>query len=206
MISRAWSRTSLAVVIGAVGVGCHHHRSQALQPLTCDTVAAQPATEMALSTLSGTYAVTFVATAGLRSGHTIAGQLTLRPQDPSLVTTLPHDGTVITQPFIGQLDMELDSIGAVRMGDPMAADSSLPGVAFYVSHRPNGEASGVIGRVGSASNSRGPSGMDAGHFTLFVRRISADGIWGGWTSNPGAGGFITPDARGHFCALRTVGQ
>jgi hypothetical protein len=185
---------------------CHHHRTQPDLLAACDTVAAQAPREMALSSMAGSYAVAFVATAGLRSGHAVAGRLTLRPQAPSLVTIEPHDGTVITQPSIGQLDMELDSIGAVRMGDPMALDSTMPGIAFYVSHRPGGEASGVIGRVGSASNSRGPGGMDAGHFTLFVRRISTDGIWGGWTSNPGAGGLLTPDARGHFCALKSSGQ
>jgi len=95
---RAWRLGAGALIAALAGVGCHHHRVPASLAMACDTVAAQPATEMALSSLGGTYAVTFVSTAGLRSGHTVSGSLTLRPQDPSLVTIEPHDGTVITQP------------------------------------------------------------------------------------------------------------
>ena len=182
---------------------CHHRRAPASLIAACDTVAAQPATQFDPSMMNGGYRVTFIATGGLRSGHAAIGRMMLRPQDASLLTIEPHDGVEVTQPVIGQLDLAIDSVGAVRMGDLMAADAAMPGLAFYVTHRPGGEVSGIIGRVGSVSNARGPAPIDAGHFTLFVRQVTPNGIWGGWTSNPGTGGLITPDAAGHFCALRS---
>ncbi len=168
----------------------------------CDTVPVAPAAQLDPSLMNGSYSVTFVATRGLRSGHAVSGRLSLRPQESSLVMIEPHDGVVVTQPVIGQLDLAIDSIGAVQMGELMSTDGASPGLGFYVTHRPGGEVSGIIGRVGSLSNTRGPGPIDAGHFTLFIRQVTPTGIWGGWASNPGPGGLITPDAGGHFCALR----
>ncbi len=182
---------------------CHHHRAPAALVAGCDTVPASPAAQFDPSLMHGTYSVTFVASGGLRSGHAVSGSMSLRPQEASLVSIEPHDGVAVTQPVIGQLDLAVDSIGAVQMGDLMSTDVASPGVGFYVTHRPGGEVSGIIGRVGSLSNVRGPGPMDAGHFTLFIRQVTANGIWGGWTSNPGPGGLITPDAVGRFCALRS---
>lgn len=182
---------------------CHHHRSPAALVAACDTVPASPAAQLDPSLMHGTYAVTFIATGGLRSGHAASGTLSLQPQDASLVAIEPHDGVAVTQPVIGQLDLAIDSIGAVQMGDLMSTDAATPGVGFYVTRRPCGEVSGIIGRVGSLSNARGPGPIDAGHFTLFIRQVTPTGIWGGWTSNPGSGGLIAPDAVGRFCALRS---
>jgi hypothetical protein len=182
---------------------CQHQQPARSLRAGCDTVAAQPAATMDMTGLAGNYSITFFATRGLRSGHSVSGLLTLRAQDPAMIELPRADGVPMRQPYVGRLDVELDSIGAVQMGDLMTDDAAAPGFALYVAHRLNDQVTEVLGRVGSVSNARGPSPIDAGHFTLFVRRVSTQGIWGGWSSNPGTGGFITPDAVGHFCALRS---
>jgi hypothetical protein len=132
--------------------------------------------------------------------------LVLRAQDQALVRIPFADSTVaVSQPVIGMLELATDSVGATRMGDPMAADAATPGVGVYVTSRRGGPVTGVIARVGSGSNVRGQMVFDGGYFTLFVARVSPTGIWGGWRSSPGAGGMVAPDAQGHFCAEKLPG-
>ena len=112
----------------------------------------------------------------------------------------PDTSVLVSQPTIGQLDLALEDVGATRMGDPMAANDTMPGVGFYVTRLRNGEVRGVVARVGSGSNARGMMLFDGGYFALYVRSIATDGIAGGWASAPG--GTIGQEARGHFCAVR----
>ena len=154
--------------------------------------------------LVGAFDVTFVSTAGPRSGKGAAGTLSLRAQEPALVNLAQGDSSVtVTQPVVGLLELPLDSIGAVRMGDPMSEDASSPGIAIYITRTRAGEVADILARVGSGSNARGqlPS-FDAGFFTLFVRRLGPDGIWGDWRSSPGAGGGLDRETVGHFCAIK----
>jgi hypothetical protein len=48
---------------------------------------------------------------------------------------------------------------------------------------------------------RGLLVFDAGHTTLYVRRIDAHGFAGGWASGSGVGAPLQ-QSEGHFCALR----
>jgi hypothetical protein len=179
---------------------CHHRAPAAAVSAACEPAPQQNAQDMRLADLPGIYAVTFVATAGPRQGQTVTGRLVLRPQDQGLVAVGYADTTrVISQPTIGQLDLAMEDIGATRMGDPMAAGDTTPGVGFYVTRLRNGAVQGVVARVGSASNARGQMLFDGGYFALYVREVLGDRIGGGWASAPGG---VGQEARGHFCAVR----
>ena len=157
--------------------------------------------------LAGTYDVLFAATGGSQAGHRAVGRLVLRAQDPALVSVPSADSlTRTSQPSFGTLDVATDSIGAIRMGDALADDARQPGVGVYVTARPGGEITSIVARIGSGSNVRGAEPkFDGGHFTLHVKRIDENGVWGDWISNPGPGGVDVRDARGHFCALKQRG-
>ena len=112
-------------------------------------------------------------------------------------------GVMVTEPVIGLLDLELDSIGATRMGDPMSMDSMAPGVGIYITRRRGGEITGALARVGSASNGRGQSPIDGGYFVLYFRRVVTDSFGGDWASSPGPGNQLgTTESHGRFCAVR----
>jgi hypothetical protein len=146
--------------------------------------------------MGGAYRFTMVATDGVRAGRTVSGRLELTPQDSTL---LQVEGAA--QPFRGTTDVAVDSVGAVRMGDLAAADPSAPGVAVYEQRAPTGTLT-VVMRLGSASNARGLQPFDAGHTTLYVRRISDAGFAGGWASSAGST-YPIRQAHGYFCAVRS---
>lgn len=184
---------------------CHRNRTVSAATMACDPREAQNAADMDLGLLNGGFEVKFVATAGQRAGQVATGRLWLRPQDAGLVRLTSADpNVVVSQPTIGRLDLALDSIGAVRMGDPMSDSINTPGVGLYVTQLAGGGVTGVVARVGSGSNVRGQMLFDGGYFTLHVRRVGPDGIFGSWTSSPGSGGMVTTDPAGHFCAVRTT--
>lgn len=198
------TKAGVALVAAVILSGCHRNRvGQRASAAECVPIEAQSPRQMELAQLNGTFDVAFLATAGPRSGQTTTGRLFLRPQDAGLVQLTSADpNTLVSQPTIGRLDLALDSIGAVRMGDPMSDSAAMPGVGLYVTQLRDGAVTGVVARVGSGSNVRGQMLFDGGYFTLYVRRISAEGIWGGWESSAGSGGMVTTNPSGHFCALR----
>lgn len=192
-----------AVFALAASAACHHRSSSSMA--ACEPASNQVASEMSLDLLNGSFQVAFVATDGPRTGQSVGGLLTLHPQDAGLVSVASADpNTSVSQPTIGRLDLALDSIGATRMGDTMADSNTMPGVGLYVTRLPGGAVTGVVGRVGSGANARGSTPFDAGYFTLFIQRVNGEGIWGTWRSSPGPGGLVIPEARGHFCAMRTA--
>lgn len=192
------------VLVPLVLTACHRNRSDSALRVVCAPGEARRAAELDPAHLLGDFDVTFVTTEGLRSGRSTAGRLALRPQQLDLVPVAqPDSSVVVVQPAVGRLALELDSIGAARMGDPLSDSATAPGVAMYVTRTTAGDVADILARVGSASTARGqmPS-FDAGFFTLFVRRLGPEGIWGDWRSSPGAGAGPDSEAGGHFCALR----
>ena len=179
---------------------CHHRPQSSLE--SCEQPAAQPAASIDLAQLNGTFDVVFVASAGPKSGDKARGRLVLRAQDRGLVALPSADSTiVVTQPTIGQLDLAVADIGAAQLGDPMSDSAMTPGVGLYVTQLHDGTVTGVVARVGSASNLRDRQLFDGGYFTLRISRVSRDGIWGTWSSSAGTG-MMTAEPSGHFCASR----
>jgi len=144
--------------------------------------------------MSGTFVLTMIATEGERSSDTAVGLIALHPQDSALAGIGSYQ-----EALVGTTDIALESVGATRMGDLTATDPLAPGVAVY-EQRVAGSAT-VFVRLGSASNARGPAVFDAGHTTLYVRRIAEDGFAGGWASSAGST-YPMQEARGYFCAVR----
>jgi len=196
----------IRLLMAAAAIAGCHHRANSVAVEACVPSPPQSIAEADLQQMGGNYAATLVATEGPRAGQSVRGRLVLRAQDQSLVRIPSADSNItVTQPMIGTMDLAADSIGATRMGDLMATDAAMPGVGVYVTSRRGGPVTGVIARVGSGSNARGQMGFDGGYFTLFITRVSHNGIEGGWRSSPGAGGAATAEAQGHFCAERQPG-
>jgi hypothetical protein len=146
--------------------------------------------------MNGAFVLTMIATRGERSADSAIGDLALHPQDSVLV-----EFARTRQPLVGTAAIALESVGAVRMGDLGSTDPRAPGVGVYEQRAESG-APTVIVRLGSISNARGPQVFDAGHTTLYVRRIARDGFAGGWASSAGSV-FPPQESRGYFCAMRT---
>lgn len=184
--------------VAVLAVGCATAQggrsAQECGPTPGRLAAADSAARMA-----GEFALTLTATSGTAAGRTVTGRLSLVPQDSAW---LQAEGS--TEPLRGTADIAIDSVGATRMGDLGATDPAAPGIGVYEQRAPGTGAPTVVVRVGSGSNSRGPSPIDAGHMTMFVSRITAEGFAGGWSSSAGST-FPPRRAAGYFCAVRTPG-
>jgi hypothetical protein len=187
-----WTGLAVAALLTA----CATFRGRARSADECRPVEGPLPAVATTAGMSGTYRFTMVATDGARRGRVVSGRLELTPQDSAL---LQAEGAA--QPYRGTTDVALDSVGAVRMGDLAAADPGAPGVAVYEQRSPDGVPTVVV-RLGSASNARGLQPFDAGHTTLYVRRISDAGFAGGWASSAGST-YPIRQAHGYFCAVRS---
>ena len=130
---RATRPVLLTLLLAAGTASCRHRNDTAVAAAACESATPQAAAEMDVQQMNGSYAVTFVASEGSKTGRSVRGRLVLRAQDQSLVRIPFADTSVaVSQPVIGTLDLQTDSVGATRMGDPMSADAATPGVGVYV--------------------------------------------------------------------------
>jgi len=190
--ARRWAGLAAAAGLTACATFGSHPRAAG----DCRPVEGALPAAASTAGLAGAYRFTMVATDGARRGGVVTGRLELLPQDSALVQV---EGA--RQPYRGVADVALDSVGAVRMGDLAAADPAAPGVGLYEQRAPGG-APTVFVRLGSASNARGLQPFDAGHTTLYVRRIAETGFAGGWASSAGST-YPIRQAHGYFCAVRS---
>ena len=173
---------------------CHRNRAAESAVAGCEPVREALVRAADVGSLAGSHEVSFVIMSGAKQGTEVRGRLTLAPQADSLKR---GPWSPAEQSLIGRFDVEPESLGAVRMGDPAAGDARQPGVALYVSGASDGTAS-VTARVGSESNRRGDAVYDAGYFALHLRSVHSNGFAGAWTSGNG----MNEVAAGHFCARR----
>ncbi len=162
----------------------------------CEPVTGALAAGAPVSTLSGRYALTLVATGGTQQGGIARGSLTLAARADS--SAGPGPGGARTR-FAGAMDMDLEAVGARRLGDISSPDPRAPGIAVYEQMSASGVPT-VTARVGSVITAPPPPGLvqiEGAYTVLFVRRIGPDGFAGGWAS-----GLEREEARGHFCAVR----
>ncbi len=142
--------------------------------------------------LGGTYELTLVA--GSPAETTVVGTMLLRTQEDSLRDMLGPGGSVDPSTvilLIGTADVDVETVGGVRIGDLASEDPTRPGVVLV---QRTGE---ITLRFGSEANVRGLVRFDGGYFALSVRKISEGGFTGTWAS-----GVTGQDAAGHFCAVR----
>ena len=182
---------ALVILAGGLHVaGCS--RNQPPEPApdsgVCRTPVSDPASLVRVGDLGGDYALELTARSGDRSGETARGLLTLVTRDS------------VGVPFYGWTDLELDDVGAHRLGDPASTDRSAPGVLVLTSPDAADPASpaSVTLRIGSQANRSDIVRFDGAYTALYVRWIADDSFGGDWAS-----GVTETEAEGEFCALRT---
>ncbi|MYA32642.1 MAG: hypothetical protein F4164_11830 [Gemmatimonadales bacterium] len=105
----------------------------------------------------------------------------------------PIPGTVL--PLFGTADIDVEAVGAVRVGDLSSADPAAPGV--LVIEGGGGRQPSILLRFGSDANRRDRVRFDGSFLVLEVRELGHNGFSGIWTS-----GVPGMETRGHFCAER----
>ncbi len=160
----------------------------------CQPLPDAPPAATSTAGLAGEYRLTLVATRGPRAGRMAEGRLRLEPQDTALQLLFRIDGSVDStarMALVGATDLDLDAVGAVRLGALDSRDPRSPGVAVLETP------SAIVLRLGADANRRDVVRFDGAYTALYVRTTGAAGFAGGWAS-----GVTGPDAEGHFCAVR----
>ena len=171
-----------AGLVGAV-LGCAP-RGGAV-PDGCQPVAYALQAGTSARDLTGSHAVTLIATAGDSAGRATTGRLDL------------SQGSRPDAVLVGGGELALEAVGALRLGDLATSADSAPGVLVMQSgaDRPT-----ILLRLGSEANAAGVVRFDGGYTVLEVLRVDAGGFAGSWRS-----GVSSDAATGHFCARRRGG-
>ncbi|MYB61857.1 MAG: hypothetical protein F4X69_10820 [Gemmatimonadetes bacterium] len=114
--------------------------------------------------------------------------------DPSNSTVPASD---LSTPLYGFTDVDPESVGAHRVGDPGSRDPSAPGV--LVLERVEYGRSIITLRLGSHANRKDLVRYDGEYTVLSVSSIDEDGFTGTWRSGGGLGWSTT---TGYFCARK----
>jgi hypothetical protein len=149
--------------------------------------------ELQVDQLAGEYELSLEATAGEAAGRSTSGRLWLYPNEPEMRGIPAAGGGVrsdASAPLYGATDIDVETIGGVRLGDAMSRDPQSPGVLLLQ----QGEQLYV--RVGAEANRRDLLRFDGGYFALRVREVDERGFAGTWSS-----GLMSASAEGHFCAV-----
>ena len=161
--------------------------------MNCVPAAGDP-DAVAAEDLAGTYRLKLVATEGAKAGQPAEGTLRLQPLESSLrvVTIGGIRDTAASYVHYGSTDVDLEAVGAVRLGDLGSLDPKRPGVVVV-------ERKGAITlRLGSEANRRDVARFDGGFTALRVGKVSRNGFTGSWRSGVG----IQRSSAGYFCAVR----
>ena len=102
----------------------------------------------------------------------------------------------MTSPLFGTTDINVEAVGAVRVGDLSSRNPASPGVLVIESE--TGTSPSILLRLGSDANRRDLVRFDGGYAVLRVVEITAESFSGTWSS--GARG---PDSEGFFCATQS---
>ena len=169
-----------AAVLGYAGV------ASAESP--CLPTEGTLAADASLAGAAGGFSLTLVARQAHGKGGAVTGSLVLEPWDSDAF--LPA-----SSPLRGATDIDLEAVGAVRVGDPGSKDWAAPGVLVLESHQ--GGTARILLRLGADANRAGEPLFDGGYAVLEVAEIIASGFAGSWRS-----GVEGHSVSGHFCATR----
>ena len=131
--------------------------------------------------------------------RTAAGSLLLPNQVESLRQFAGTAGGSIpgvTSPLFGSTDVDLEGVGAVRVGSLSSEDPASPGVLVIESE--TGTSPSILLRLGSDANRRTLVRFDGGYTVLTVVEITAESFRGTWSS-----GALGRGSEGFFCATRS---
>ena len=151
--------------------------------------------------MAGEYTLTLVASTGPKSGNSTSGTMWLLPTDsahrhPVSAIGVTPEGVVI--PYFGAVEIGLEDVGALRIGDVSSRDPDEPGVLWLEQRlEPSEGAVSITLRLGSLANRRGVQEFDGSFTALHVHEVSPDSFAGTWTS-----GSMGKQTTGYFCASR----
>lgn len=216
------SKSSLLMLILGLTAGCSlvlqtssdgdSTVEQASTPATpsreygCEPSAELLGADATLSDRAGRYRLTLVSDAtdsGGTSRRVVSGLLTLRRQtrnsdsSASNSTDSSDSSSHVLTPLFGYTDVDPESVGAHRVGDPGSKDPSAPGV--LVLERKEYGRRIITLRLGSLANRSDLVRYDGDYTALTVREIDEEGFAGNWRSGGGLGFSVT---TGYFCALK----
>jgi hypothetical protein len=146
----------------------------------------------------GDYLLTMVEEVDGTPTRTVEGSLVLLTQVEALRQFEGSAGGSIpgvSSPLFGSTDVNVEDVGAVRVGSLSSQDPASPGVLVIESE--TGTNPSILLRLGSDANRRDLVRFDGGYAALTVVEIRAESFSGTWSS--GARG---PDSEGFFCATQ----
>ena len=147
----------------------------------------------------GDYRLTMVEEVDGTPTRTVEGPLVLFTQVESLRQFEGSAGgsiSGVTSPLFGSTDVNVEAVGAVRVGSLSSQDPASPGVLVIESETGTGPS--ILLRLGSDANRRDLVRFDGGYAVLTVVEITTESFSGTWSS--GARG---PDSEGFFCATQS---
>ena len=171
-------------------------RGEAALAAACVPPRGPVASDASLEGRAGEYRLTMVEQVDGSPARTTEGSLTLLPQVESLRQFAGSAGGSIpgvTSPLFGSTDVNVEGVGAVRVGRLSSEDPESPGVLVIESE--TGAGPSILLRLGSVANRRDLVRFDGGYAVLTVVEITEESFGGTWSS--GARG---PDSEGFFCA------
>jgi len=163
---------------------------------TCVPPQGPLAADASLSDLPGTYLLTMVEEVDGSPSRTAEGLLSLRAQEAGLRQFSGSAGGSIPRvisPLYGSTDLDVEAVGAVRVGDLSSEDPASPGVLVIESA--TGAGASILIRLGSDANRRDLVRFDSGYTVLTVVEIDEGSFSGTWSS-----GARLPESSGFFCA------
>ena len=102
----------------------------------------------------------------------------------------------VTSPLYGSTDVNLEAVGAVRVGSLSSEDPASPGVLVIESE--TGLSPSILLRLGADANRRTLLRFDGGYTVLTVIEVGEESFGGIWSS-----GVRGPDSEGFFCATQS---
>jgi len=148
--------------------------------------------DASLAEAAGSYLLTLVAPAAEDGPISVSGSLHLVPNEPALRRYA--DG--VSTPLYGWVEIELQAVGGVEVGDAGSRDPLRPGVLVLEQRLDSAAAPEITLRLGSLANLRTVRGaFDGGYFALHAEHVEPSSFRGTWVS-----GVHATRVEGHFCA------
>lgn len=174
---------------------------QAAAGATCVASTGSLGAGATLRGRQGEYSLTMVGGAQGAEARSTQGGLVLHQQSAEMRVFQGSDGSAIpgvASPLFGTTDIQVQEVGALRIGSLSSGDPAAPGVLVIESQTAQGPS--ILVRLGSDANRRDLQLFDGGFTVLELGEINDDGFKGRWTS--GAQGSRT---SGYFCVERAAG-
>lgn len=184
-------KTGLVGWVVAVGCSTFGQPVETVDP-PCERPSSRLDSGATLTSGDGRYQLTLVKRVDALDVGSARGTLVLYRQVPGLEAL----GNAST-PLYGTADVNLEAVGAHRVGDTGSDAADAPGVLVLEFDR--AEKRNILLRLGSAANRRDTMLYDGAYMVMEVHEISADGFLGSWRS-----GSHSSHASGYFCATKSL--